>query len=300
MPFQLMVQDRSGENVARGIEQFGRGISRLLEGLAERKERRKKEAQLTDKLRGIADILDEENKDAHKLMGAAQIEGKVEGMFMKSRLAKEKAALEEHAQNKALVAQQIVKMKNDEAQQSRLAQVFQRLGQMGQDQATVPSPLSNETFDAATAPVTPNVIARLIGEAGGGVPSGAFDDIVRAFVPKESGGWRLQPGQVIDYGGRKGMAVSPNSLQLDDAKKDKEELMREPGEGPRVSKDGKFFWDDHTQAWKPISAGNPLNELLRERFGLNDGADAAAPGKGAGSKLPKLRFDPKTLKWSEE
>jgi hypothetical protein len=47
-----------------------------------------------------------------------------------------------------------------------------------------------------------------------------FNDYVKMLQPAAGDGWNLRPGQMVDYGGRRGMAVSPNSLQLDTPEKD--------------------------------------------------------------------------------
>lgn len=309
-----MVQNRAGENLGRGIEQFGQGIGRLFDSMKEEKERLKKEGQLADKMRGIADILDPESKDKHKLMAPGQIEGKVEGLFAQSRMRKEQAQLAESQSQQKLIAAQIEKMKQADEQQRQLANVYSELGKRGQAPESVPSPVSNEAFDQATAPVTPSVIAGIIGQQGGGVPSNAFDDIVRAFATKAQTGWNLKPGETLNVGGRELVPVSPNSYQVMDDPKKKAVAPNVPW---LLSDDTEEFNAGVRSLTDPVERDaalqaraafmraqdheNPMWQLIADRFGDGSGMPrkkpTAKPAAAPNGAPPKYTFDAQTGNW---
>ena len=52
-----------------------------------------------------------------------------------------------------------------------------------------------------------------------------------------------------------------------------EKAVREPGAGPLMSKDGKFYWDDKDQTWKPHAAKAGLLELVAPAAGAPGNAN---------------------------
>lgn len=53
----------------------------------------------------------------------------------------------------------------------------------------------------------------------------------------------------------------------------------DPGEGPRMSKNGKFYYDTHLKSWKPMAAGPEA--VLQQLFGGNGAGDVAPAGNAA-------------------
>lgn len=283
MPFQVMVQDRSGENLARGIEGFGQGMARMLDTLSRKKEQDKQEAKLTVSLRKTLKDLDasqalsegrEANPHIFDNMGPDEVRGTMRGIMVKSQLDKDAAALSHYKRMNATA--------DREADRAKAFPGFVRaMGQLAQAPESVPSPLGNEEFDRRTAPVTPQSVMRTMGETGYDPGAQNFDDIMRAFTPKQTG-WNLGPNQEFDLGGgRRGVAVSPNSMQVIPPEK----ANVQPGEGPRKSKDGKFFWDEKNQQWKPIHEGSFEETLQRVLGGPAAGGAPAVPGAA-----PTLRY----------
>lgn len=106
MPFQLMVQDRSGENLARGIEQLGSGLAGFFEALAERKRRVKEEAGVATSLRTTLKKLDADRASEYDTMGVDQLRGAFQALGLRG-------AMEERQQRLEMLGQQIGKMKAD-------------------------------------------------------------------------------------------------------------------------------------------------------------------------------------------
>src|SRR5882672_4151531 len=203
MPFNLQVQDQSpaltlagARGLGAGIEQFGAGIGRLFEALGRKKEQDVQEAKVTKSMRKTLQDLDqaqalkegrEPNPHVFDNMGPAEVRGTLLGIREQSQLDKDAAALAHYKRLNAAA--------DREADRAAAFPGFVRaMGQQGQAPESVPAPVSNAEFDRRTAPVTPSSVMRTMGETGYDPGANNFDDIMRAFMPKQAG-WNLTPNQ---------------------------------------------------------------------------------------------------------
>jgi hypothetical protein len=218
MPFNLQVQDRSGDYalaggraLAAGIEQAGSGIARIFEAMARKKEQEKQEAKLAVSLRKTLKDLDaaqalregrEPAPATFDLMGPDDLKGAFEAVGINARLEREAAALE-------YVKNQIAAQRRAEARARAFPGLARRLGELGQEPENVPSPLSNEEFARRTSPITPQGVLAEMGTSGY-VPEGLseFDDIIRAFTPKGGG---AMPGTIRSVPGLEGYVFGVQS-----------------------------------------------------------------------------------------
>ena len=88
---------------------------------------------------------------------------------------------------------------------------------------------------------------------------------------------KTQP-ELLDIGGQKVLWDGSTGKMIDTTPRASNKPTRDPGDGPTVSKDGKFYWDENLQAWKPLSTGKGGD--IYSRFGPAPTAAPAVPKEG--------------------
>ena len=145
---------------------------------------------------------------------------------------------------------------------------FQSLADMGQSNPRLAAPMIKSLFQQFAQPG---------GMGANGQPDNAPGEIelgpnkAPVFYSKKGGQFQVDPAY--------------KASTTADAKAANTPAEEEPGEGPTMSKDGKFYWDTHLKSWKPLSAGGVAGQV-QALFG--GGAQPAAAPEAKPAELPKI------------
>lgn len=226
MPYNPSVNDISGQILAQGLISGAGSISRAIEGLAEERDRRGKEAS---QLRGLMKTIDPDNSPDYDAMGLDDLRERASSV----------AASRQKNQDKIL---------SHQAGQIDARQNF--LGALSQQ---YPPPIDPRMLgpylnNGAMSPHPPSPGPAMTPEGVLGVASKTGYDIdpreLRAYLPEAHS---LVPGQRVNLGadtGRYGIANSASSIQIfDDQAKDAEPREIEIGgkkTGWAIFPDGKY------------------------------------------------------------
>jgi hypothetical protein len=232
MAFQLYVQPRGGENIARGIEQAGAAIGQGFRDMRDRKEQRKQEAQITEGFKrlvgadpdlarelGINDETDWDNFSPN------QVKGMYEGIKLQAATG---AAL-----NQRLQASELQRRMGQQQAEDQL------LAEAGMYARSPDGPWSAEATDRY-APILANPAGRMaagMAAEGGYAPSGEF---LERYGPP----W--QP-TAVNVGGNPMLMTSNKSAIPVPAHMNR----GDPGTQPTISQDGGFYRSGAGD-WKPI------------------------------------------------
>lgn len=198
-----MVQDRSGENIGRGISQFGdsvgRGLGDMFERMAKHKEERKKEAQTATSMRMSLKKLDPENSHEYDLMDPYALPGAMQGILGKAQMdadrARQSADAEREKHFKSLREGEEAKRQAEEEQRAAAPGFFSSVSRMAEGQPSVgemqrfyegegtampdeKNRPQGRPFDAARD------IPRAASESGYNIPPSSLDDVIKAFTKK--------------------------------------------------------------------------------------------------------------------
>lgn len=291
--------------------QTGQIFAQNLGSIVDKFEAQQKEHQARARLDAAYGTIAEQlgfDKNYIKTTSLEQKQGLVQGKQMSATLEhlKNQALESKMRQDQAPAMMEHLQLQNaqlmnaDAAAQYQRQQEFargewyQQLGDMAPSEQ-LPAPLSNDAYDARALPAgqqTPGIMQML--QAGGRTryypnaselhylgaamqPSGTqFDPTLttRKVTMGDGSVIEVPVGQTSATGAHFMPQLVPKNTAIRDA-----------GEGPKLSKDGKFFWSEAAQEWKPMHAANSLEDAL----GKIMGSDTAKPNT---TKLPggMLRF----------
>lgn len=301
-----MVQDRSGENYARGIGQFAGAVSDgagdWFERMAKHKEERKKEAQTATSMRMSLKKLDPDNAHEYDLMDPYALPGAMQGLLGKAQMdadrARQSADAEREKHFKSLREGEEAKRQAEGEQRAAAPGFFASLSRMADDQPGVGemqrfyegegTAMPEESQRPQGRPFNPaRDIPRAASESGYNIPPSSLDDIVKAFTKK--GG--AVPGTVHAVDGLPGYMFGTMSENGGGS------FLPVPAptdpdvdpDGPEISKDGRFYKDKKTKAWKPLRQErvDPLQALTDA---INGVGKNNAPTSPTGTGAPALRY----------
>lgn len=324
MPFNLQVQDqvpaitmRGAENMSRGIEQFGAGIGRLLEGFAAKKEQQKNEAKMVRSLRQSLKDVDsttasaegrEPNPHQFDLLGPDEVVGAWRAVGVKS-------ALQDAAQRQKIGEQTLARGRREEEQYATAPGFYATLGRRA---AGGPSNRELENYYENGGDMPPDrpfnafVDVPAAAAESGHNPGNQFNDILNSMRKPE--GWNLKPGDNIPLPGGSLRATSASQYQYVADK-------AEPITGPPKENYPWLYSDDEkevkgalqklepSEMRRAVAArsaikrmnGNPdplqrlIDAMLSGEFGSPGGGGRAGKPTGAAA-APTMRFrkNPKT------
>ena len=305
MPFPFNITSQTPD-ILQHAAVVGQGnLNRFTNVLEAHKERDKRDAEEAKRQRALSKMFQEElglsDSDVQSL-DAPTLRGMNEGYLLKNSQAHQAALTQLQLANAELnqqrLAFEVLREKQTEAQARVPGQILRRA------EAGMPiGVLTQESYDEELArrsgmsQAALNML-RAYNEVGAALP----EEFVRGagmgtdFQPsmKELAGHKViyspktgvftvaadDPSAAATLRGAKdeegnkipGMFLTPKGTPFESKTKPK----REPGEGPKLSKDGKFYWDDNAQAWKPIRTGS-FEEALERLRGVGEGGGAAQP-----------------------
>jgi len=301
-----MVQDRSGENIARGISQFGQsvgsGLGDMFERMAKQKEDRKKEAQTATSMRMSLKKLDPDNAHEYDLMNPYALPGAMQGILGKAQMdadrARQSADAEREKHFKSMREGEEAKRQAAEGQAAAAPGFFGSLSRMAEGQPSVGEMQRSYEGEDGVMPDEKNRpqgrpfdpardVPRAASESGYNIPPSSLDDVIKAFTKK--GG--AVPGTVVPVPGRPdlGFGIQSDSGSGSFLPLPKPTVTRQPGTGPMISEDKNFYWDEKAQTWKSMRQEkvDPLQALTDAINGVGkNNAQTSPSGVGA----PALRF----------
>jgi hypothetical protein len=332
-----MVQDRSGENIGRGISQFGSamgdGIGDMFDRMKKEKEKEKEDGKESTKILSTLMHLDPKNADKYKANSLAERRGALEGVMIKSRMdaeeaqRREAAAREKHYEGEAKRRMEEEKRHMEEekrrgAEEGRRQEEERRRG----NQETATPNFFNELSRMREAITPSNERMEKFYEGEPGVmpreedrpqprPFDALRDVPAAAgstgynIPPgqfddlvkaftpPKQGWNLQPGVTITH--PDGTTAYPTSPgSLQIPSNKGGRPERKPGAGPIISESGTHYWDDNKQTWIPMPQPDPFKAAMADKFGVGAGGGGGGGG-GRGGADRRLKYNDKTQTWEK-
>ena len=220
------------------------------------------EADKTKSYRAQLSTIDPRNKERYDKMGKGELEGTLAGMH---------AAEQDRttALQQGLLEQRTAEGNREASAERAMATAFsQALPPRQPTRMTtygMPADAANPlAVDAVTQPdITASSLARAmalnpesVNSRTGGT---AINDLLRYGV-RMHGAPEVMTGpggETIFFNPTTGVAFESQMDKIKAAAKAKNKPSRNPGAGPTLSQDKKFYWDDHLEAWKPLPAAKP-------------------------------------------
>lgn len=257
MPYNPQVSNQVGDILSRSIEQ---GKSRLFQALMWSMQ----QADETKSLRSQLDTIDPEGKDDHKNMSKGEMQGKIVGLHLKDQM-------QTGALDTALKTAQLGRVQSEAGSESAMSaamrQALPQTTTSTTDLRGQPAGPGNPfTVQVPSRPrMTPNDLMTAIAQNPAAINSPAGRQAVNDWMrnnPTTQGG----PPQFTQGPDGTNWAYNQKTGQFEPSPIDKINATaaakaaakgpeRQPGAGPTLSKDNKFYWDQHLQAWKPLAAG---------------------------------------------